>query len=54
MKVQGMIVKPEEFNGNKYYSIFIVIEDKEYRLGTLKETQKGLTYINCMHKEFKK
>ena len=54
MKVQGWLVKPEEFNGTKYYALYVVIEDKEFRVGTLKETKSGITYVNCMHKEFKK
>ena len=54
MKVQNLIVKPEEFNGNKIFGLYILIEDKEYRIGTIKETPKGFCYINCMHKEFKK
>ena len=54
MKITGWAIKPEEFNGNKFYALYIIIEDKEFRIGTLKETPKGLCYINCMHKEFKK
>lgn len=54
MKITGWSIKPEEFNGNKFFALYILIEDKEFRIGTLRETKSGLCYINCMHKEFKK
>lgn len=53
MKVENFIVKEEEYNGNKFKSLYIVIGGKEYLVGTLKEKDK-VNYINCVHKEFKK
>lgn len=53
MKVENLIVKKEKFNDNEFYSLFIVIEGKEYRIGTLRDTDR-ISYINCIHREYKK
>lgn len=52
MQVKNMIVKEEEYKGVKYYSLFVIIDDKQYLIGTLKQREK-FNYINCIHKEFK-
>ena len=55
--IDNMIVKENEieFNGQKYKvkQLYVVVGDKEYLIGTLKEKEK-YNFINCIHKEFKK
>lgn len=52
MKVENLIVKKEKFNGSEFYSLYVVIEGKEYRIGTLKE-RDNYSFINCIHRDFK-
>lgn len=57
MKIDGFLVKETTFNDKKINQLFIVIEKKEYLLGTLKDRSyddKEILYVNCVHKEFKK
>ena len=53
MKVKDLIIKDEEFQGNKIKVLYLVLEDNTiYRVGTLK-SGKTFNYVNCMHKEYK-
>lgn len=52
MKVENLIVKKESFKGNEFYSLFVIIDGKEYRIGTLKE-KENYNFINCVHRDFK-
>ena len=46
------VVKESEFKGKVIKQLYVVIDDKEFLIGTVKEkTDYG--YINCVHKEFK-
>lgn len=57
MKIDGFKIKEAEFNSKKFLQLYIVINSKEYLLGTLKEKSyddKEIRYVNCVHKEFKK
>lgn len=53
MQVQNFIVKENEYEGYKYYSLYVIIDKKEYLLGTLKQ-KENINYINCIHKDYKK
>ena len=53
MKVQNFIVKEENYKDYKFYSLYVVIDNKEYLVGTLKEKDK-INFINCVHKSYKK
>lgn len=57
MKLDGFLIKQTEFNGKKINQLFVVVDKKEYLLGTLKDKSyddKEILYVNCVHKEFKK
>ena len=51
--VENLIVKETEFNGKVIKQLYVVIDKKEFLLGTLKD-KESYGYINCVHKEFKK
>lgn len=53
MQVQNFIVKENEFNGHKYLSLYIIIDKKEYLMGTIKQ-KENINYINFIHKDYKK
>ena len=54
MKVKDLIVKDEEYQGTKFKTLWVVLEDgSTYKIGTLKQGT-NINYINCVHKEFKK
>lgn len=53
MKVKDLIVKQEEYQGHTFYTLYIIIDNKEYKIGTLKDST-NCNFINCVHKEFKK
>lgn len=53
MKVSNFVIKENEYKGNKFYSIYVVIDGQEYMLGTLKGVDTPKAYVNCIHKEFK-
>lgn len=41
----------EEYEGNKYNSLYIVVNDKEkIRLGTIKKTKTGVLYLQTPQK----
>lgn len=57
MKIDGLKIKESVFNDKKIKQLFLVVEGKEYLLGTLKDKSyddKEILYVNCVHKEFKK
>ena len=57
MKIDGFKIKESEFNSKKFLQLFLVVNGKEYLLGTLKDKSyddKEILYVNCVHKEFKK
>lgn len=57
MKIDGLKIKETEFNSKKIKQLFLVVDGKEYLLGTLKDKSyddKEILYVNCVHKEFKK
>lgn len=51
--VQNLIVKENEFNGKVIKQLYVVIDKKEFLIGTLKDKSE-YGYVNCVHKEFKK
>lgn len=51
--VENLIVKETEFNGKVIKQLYVVIDKKEFLIGTLKDKEQ-YGYINCVHKEFKK
>lgn len=57
MKIDGLKIKETDFNSKKIKQLFLVVDGKEYLLGTLKDKSyddKEILYVNCVHKEFKK
>lgn len=57
MKIESLNIKENEYNGKKFYQLYIKIDGKDYLLGTLRDRSyddKEILYINCVHKEFKK
>lgn len=57
MKIDGLKIKETVFNDKKIKQLFLVVDGKEYLLGTLKDKSyddKEILYVNCVHKEFKK
>lgn len=57
MKIDGLKIKESVFQDKKIKQLFIVIDSKEYLIGTLKDKSyddKEILYVNCIHKEFKK
>lgn len=56
MKVENLIVKEREYNGKKFFQLFIIIDGKEYLMGTIRERNingNEIKYINSVHKEYK-
>ena len=56
MKVENLVVKEREYNGNKFFQLFIVIDGKEYLMGTIRERNingNEIRYINSVHKKYK-
>lgn len=54
MKVKDLIIVEEEYQGYKFRTLYVVLEDgTKYKIGTLKDST-NCNYINCVHKEFKK
>lgn len=51
--VENLIVKETEFNGKVIKQLYVVIDKKEFLIGTLKD-KDSYGFINCVHKEFKK
>lgn len=51
--VENIIVKENEFNGKVIKQVYLVIDKKEVLVGTIKE-KENYSYLNCIHKEFKK
>lgn len=49
MKVNGFVVKEEEYQGHSFYALYVVIDNKEYLIGTLKG--KDFKYIKTIRKE---
>lgn len=47
------VVKQNEFEGKVIYQLYVVIDKKEFLVGTIKQ-KDNYGYINCVHKEFKK
>lgn len=57
MKIDGFKIIENEFNGKKFNQLVIIVNGKEYLIGTLKDKSyddKEILYVNCIHKEFKK
>lgn len=57
MKIDGLKLKETIFNDKKVKQVFLVVDGKEYLLGTLKDKSyddKEILYVNSIHKEFKK
>lgn len=47
-----LIVKENEFKGKIIKQLYVVIDNKEFLIGTLKDKDQ-YGYVNCVHKEFK-
>lgn len=57
MKIDGFKIIETEFNGKKIKQLFLVVDGKQYLMGTLKDKSyedKEILYVNSIHKEFKK
>lgn len=57
MKIDGLKIKEVVFNDKKIKQLYLVVDSKEYLIGTLKDKSyedKEILYVNCVHKEFKK
>ena len=52
MIVGKLIVKESEYKGMVIKQLYVVIDNKEYLIGTVKD-KSDYGYINCVHKEFK-
>lgn len=52
MVVKTLIVKETEFKGKIIKQLYVVIDNKEFLIGTLKE-KDSYQFINCVHREFK-
>ena len=53
IQVDNFIVKETEFQGKVIKQLYMVVGDKEFLVGTLKD--KGdYAYVNCVHREFQK
>lgn len=53
MSVDNLIVKENEYQGKIIKQLYVVYDNKEYLVGTLKDKSE-YGYVNCIHKEFKK
>ena len=54
MKIDSFKIIESEFNGKKFYQLAVVINGKDFLIGTIRENifnGNEYRYINCIHKE---